>query len=101
MRFLRSRKVLKDDDASIIKAFRETQDVVYLEVFFNRYSHLVFAVSMKYLKNEEESKDVVLHLFERLSSDLNKYHVEHFSNWLFTVTKNHCLRLLKNRTYNN
>jgi len=99
MRFLRSRKVFKQDDAAVLEAYRNTSDSLYLGILFDRYSHLVFAVSMKYLKNEEDSKDAVLQVFEKLSVDLKKYRINEFSHWIHTVTKNHCLRLLKKRSF--
>jgi RNA polymerase sigma-70 factor (ECF subfamily) len=52
---------------------------------------------MKYLKNEEDSKDAVMHLFARMPEDLLKYRVEQFSHWLYVITKNYCLKELKNR----
>jgi len=99
MRFLRSRKVFQQDDSVIIEAYRNTSDNQYIGILFDRYSHLVFAVSMKYLKNEEDSKDVVLQVFEKLSGDLKKYQINQFSSWIYSVTKNHCLRQLKKRSF--
>jgi RNA polymerase sigma factor (sigma-70 family) len=97
MHFLRSKKVLQQDDAQLIEAYKNTSDSFYIGILFDRYSHLVFAVSMKYLRDEDDSKDVVIHIFEKLVSDLKKYKIEHFSNWLYTITKNHCLLLLKKK----
>jgi RNA polymerase sigma-70 factor (ECF subfamily) len=78
----------------IISSFKKTHDPLFIEILFDRYSHLIFAVSMKYLKNEEESKDAVLRIFEKLPSDLVTYQIQYFSSWLHTVTRNHCLRFL-------
>ena len=66
-------------------------------VLFDRYSHLVYAVSYNYLKDEDDCKDTVLHIFENLSNDLNKYEIRNFSSWLHVVTKNYSLRLLSKR----
>src|SRR6185436_9671499 len=99
MRFLRSKKVINMEDAALVDAFKKSGDGEYLGVLFDRYSHLVFAVSMKYLHNEEESKDVVMHIFEKLAADLKKYQVDNFSHWLYVITRNHCLRLLRNKSY--
>ncbi|MCX6290948.1 MAG: sigma-70 family RNA polymerase sigma factor [Bacteroidetes bacterium] len=99
MRFLRSRKVVQQDDSQIITAFRETGDTLYIGILFDRYCHLVFAVSMNYMKNEEDSKDVVLYVFEKLGNDLKKYDIKNFSSWLYSVTKHYCLRLLNKKPY--
>ncbi len=50
---------------------------------------------MKYLKNEERSKDAVMQIFEKLFSDLLKHKIENFKPWLHMVVRNHCLGLLR------
>jgi RNA polymerase sigma-70 factor (ECF subfamily) len=87
-------------DDEVISSYRKTKDAIYIGILFDRYSHLVFAVSMKYLKNEEDSKDAVLRIFEKLPADLLHYEIQYFSSWLHTVTRNHCLRFLEqNKVY--
>jgi RNA polymerase sigma factor (sigma-70 family) len=99
MKFLRSRKVFNQDDASVIASYRSTSDSLYLGILFDRYSHLIFAVSMNYLKNEEDSKDAVIHIFERLAGDLKKYEIRNFTHWIHRVTRNYCLRQLSKKSY--
>jgi len=50
---------------------------------------------MKYLKDEDESKDAVMLVFEKLLEDLKKYKIENFKSWLHITTKNHCLMKLR------
>ena len=100
MRFLKSKKIYKEDDADVISAYRNTSDSIYLGILFDRYSHLAFAVAMNYLKNEEDSKDAVIHVFEKLATDLKKYDIKIFSHWLYSVTKNYCLKQLGKKSFN-
>jgi RNA polymerase sigma factor (sigma-70 family) len=100
MLFIKSGKGSSKSDDELISAFRVSRDSAIIGILFDRYSHLVFAVSMKYLKNEDDSKDTVIRVFEKLPQDLIKYEIHNFSSWLHTVTKNHCLRFLsKNKFY--
>ena len=92
MRFLRSNRKVHLSDEEIIESYRHEANPELLAILFERYSHLVFAVSMNYLKNEEESKDAVLAIFEKLASDLQHYHIRKFSAWLHAVTRNYCLK---------
>ncbi len=62
---------------------------------FKRYTHLVYGVCMKYLKDEDESKDAVMQIFEKLLIDLKKYEIQNFKSWLHTVAKNYCLMQLR------
>ena len=99
MRFLLTRKTFPLDDTAVIAAYRSTSDASYLGILFDRYCHLVFAVSMNYLKNEEDSKDAVLHIFEKLAEDLTKYEIRNFSSWLYSITKNYCLKQLREKKF--
>ncbi len=54
---------------------------------------------MKYLKNENDSEDAVMDIFEKLLTDLKKHEVSNFKSWLYSVSKNHCLmKLRKDKT---
>ena len=97
MRFLRSKNPSLRSDEDIINDFRKSGDQALIGVLFDRYSHLVYAVSYNYLKDEEDCKDAVLHIFENLGKDLNRYEIKNFSSWLHVVTKNYSLRQLSKR----
>lgn len=84
-------------DAELVARYRQSADKQVLGILFKRYTHLVFGVSMKYLKDEDDSKDAVMQIFEKLITDLKKYPVENFKSWLHTVTKNYCLMQLRSR----
>jgi len=64
-------------------------------MLFERYTHLVFGVCMKYLKNEENSKDAVMQIFEQLFDKLLLHQISNFPSWLHTVARNHCLMQLR------
>lgn len=56
---------------------------------------------MKYLRDEESSKDAVMQIFEKLFVDLRKHEVSNFKSWLHSVTRNHCLHILRDSKYQN
>lgn len=85
------------DDQQLIGLYKSKGDRRALSALFERYSHLVFGVCMKYLKNEEDSKDATLSVFEKLQEDLKRFEVEKFSHWIHRVAKNYCLMQLRNR----
>jgi RNA polymerase sigma factor (sigma-70 family) len=96
--WLKSNKnIINDTDEVLLKAFRKNGDRKVLGVLFNRYSHLVFGVCLKYLKNEEDAKDATLQIFEKLIVDLRRFEVKKFSYWVHSVAKNYCLMQLRNR----
>jgi len=83
------------DDKLIIEKYIESEDKSLVGELFKRYTDFVFLVSMKYLKNEERSKDAVMQIFEKLFSDLLKHQIDNFKPWLHMVVRNHCLGLLR------
>lgn len=54
---------------------------------------------MKYLKNEEASKDAVQYVFSKAIVEVDKYHIEHFKSWLYTIARNHCFMQLRNKNH--
>ena len=100
LRFLKSKAGNSKSDSELIAGYKESRDEQCVEILFNRYCHLSFAVCMNYLHSEDESKDAVLEIFEKISKDLLKYEVRDFGSWLHSVTKNHCLHVLKKKKQN-
>ena len=68
-----------------------------LGVLLQRYTLLLFGVGMKYLKNEEEAKDAVQHVFLKVLTELPRYRVDYFKSWLYMIAKNHCLMKLREK----
>lgn len=83
------------EDSDLLFQYRKGADARCVGELYRRYSHLVFGVCMKYLKNTAESEDAVMEIFEKLHLDLRKVEVEHFKSWLYTVARNHCLMKLR------
>ena len=82
-------------DLEIIKLFKKENDKKYVGELYKRYTDFVFLVSMKYLKDETESKDVVMEIFEKLFTDLKKHEIANFKSWLYSVIRNHCFQKLR------
>lgn len=84
-------------DEQLVARYARTRDAEYVGQLYERYTHLVFAVCMKYLGNEEEAEDTVMLLFEKLLEELKHARIETFKGWLYTVAKNQCLMQLRHR----
>ena len=93
--FIRSGRRSEESDAELVQKYRNSREPAYIGELFQRYTHLVFGVCMKYLKNTEESKDAAMEVFEKIMTELKRHEVENFKPWLYFVTKNHCLMKLR------
>lgn len=82
-------------DSELISQYKETNDSAIVGVLFQRYTHLIFGVCVKYLKDEDEAQDASMQLFEKLLVDLKKHDIQQFKAWLHMVCKNYCLMQLR------
>lgn len=85
------------DDAELLDKFYADRNNEWLGILLQRYTLLLLGVCMKYLKNEEEAKDSVQQIFEKVISELQKYPVTYFKSWLYMIAKNHCLMKMRNK----
>lgn len=84
-------------DAELLYRFKQSDDSEWLGVLLQRYTLLLFGVSMKYLKNEDEAKDAVQQIFLKVIQEIKKYKVDYFKSWLYMIARNYCLTLLRNQ----
>ncbi|HXH17839.1 MAG TPA: sigma-70 family RNA polymerase sigma factor [Chitinophagales bacterium] len=96
--FLRSSKRTHESDGELVQKYRNSGDLVYIGELYQRYTHLVFGVCMKYLHNVEESKDAAMEVFEKIMQELKRHEVENFKPWLYFVARNHCLMKLRRQS---
>jgi RNA polymerase sigma factor (sigma-70 family) len=82
-------------DEEVVNTYRLSSDKQWVGVLFERYSPLVFGVCLKYLRNKDESRDMVVNIFEKLMVDLKNFDIQKFRPWLHSVTRNHCLMFLR------
>lgn len=75
--------------------YRRYGDVAVLGALYEPYMDMVFGVCFQYLRDEEDSKDAVMQIFEKLIIDLRQHEVSNFKSWLHSVARNHCLMKLR------
>lgn len=64
---------------------------------YNRYHKLLYVLAYRYLMNTDMAEDVVQHVFTRLWEFRSELRVGiSLKNYLFTMTKNHVLNLIRN-----
>jgi RNA polymerase sigma factor (sigma-70 family) len=97
MFFKRFRRARPTTDAEFVAAYKTTGDLDLLGELYERHIDLVYAVCYKYLRDEADSKDAVMQLFEQLVTDLRRHDVTNFKSWLHSVARNHCLMHLRSQ----
>ena len=84
-------------DQELLDRFSHDRNNDWLGILLSRYTMLLFGVCMKYLKNEEESRDAVQQVFLKVITELHKYRVDFFKSWVYMIAKNHCLMKLRDK----
>ena len=82
-------------DEALVDLYRTSKSTEAFGQLYERYSHLVYGVCMKYLKDTDNAKDAAMQIFEKLISDLPRHDVQVFKAWLYRVAQNHCLMILR------
>jgi RNA polymerase sigma-70 factor (ECF subfamily) len=82
-------------DEELVTLYKLERSSTCIAIIYERYGHLVMGTCMKYLKNEVESQDITMQIFEELHSKLLKHDINYFKSWLYMVTKNECFMFLR------
>jgi RNA polymerase sigma factor (sigma-70 family) len=84
-------------ETDLLKEYRQTGDLSILGKLYEPQMEMVFAIAMKYFKDEDDAKDTVMQIFEELIPKLRQHEVENFKAWLGMVTRNFCLMALRKK----
>lgn len=90
-------KARPPDDLELVQQYQRTGDLDCIGKLFDRYTEMVYLVCLKYLQNEEDSKDATMQVFENLVESLKRHEVHNFKSWLHTIARNYCLMQLRNQ----
>jgi RNA polymerase sigma-70 factor (ECF subfamily) len=82
-------------DERLVSDYLENGDKEILAILFERYTHLVYGICLNYLADSDQCKDAVMEIFESLFHKLAVHKVQNFRNWLYSVTRNHCLMTIR------
>ncbi|MGO1520922.1 MAG: RNA polymerase sigma factor [Sphingobacterium sp.] len=82
-------------DEDLLNRYLKDDDLRHLGELYLRHSEMVYYVCLRYFKEEETSKDVVMQIFEELIEKVKKQSIRDFPRWLYVISKNHCLMALR------
>ena len=86
-------RALEDQDL-LTHAIAE-EDPIAASELFSRYIELVYGVCLKYMGDKTDAEDELMHVYELFVKKIKKHDVENVKSWLYVLTKNHCLGVLR------
>jgi RNA polymerase sigma-70 factor (ECF subfamily) len=84
-------------DEALLAHYRASGDMRVIGELYTRYTHLVYGNCLRFMGNEEDAKDAVMQVFEKLIRVLAETEIHYFSSWLYQVSSRHCLMVLRKR----
>ena len=84
-------------DSDLLMKYRETEDLTLVSELFGRYTSMIYAVCLKYLRDRDDAKDAVMQVFEKLPATLKGHEIANFKSWLYVTTRNHCLMQIRSK----
>ena len=86
-------------DEELLSRYRSEGDREWLGGLLQRYTLLLFGVAMKYLQDRDAAEDAVQQVFLKTLTSLPQGAIHNFKGWLYVLMRNHCLQLLRDRSY--
>ncbi len=88
------------EDAVLLQEYRSSGELDILGELYSRYMHLVYGLCLKYLRNRDDAMDTVMQIFEKLVTEAGQHEVKNFKSWLYVLSKNYCLMLIRSAKSN-
>lgn len=95
MKFIKNTSQDNSDESALLQEYKQTGDLEILGKLYSKYMPLIYGLCLKYLKDEDHSKDAVMQIFEELVNKLRIHEVANLKSWLYTLARNHCLMVLR------
>jgi RNA polymerase sigma factor (sigma-70 family) len=86
---------MSHQETTLLTEYKASGDIQLLAKLYQPYMPLVYGLCLKYFKNEEQSQDAVMEIFEELIQKLKIHSVTHFKSWLYSYARNYCLMYLR------
>ncbi len=82
---------MKLTDSELVLQAKQGSESAFEELVY-RYDRSVLSIALKYVRSEDEAKDIYQEVFIRVYRGLKKFEMRsEFSTWLFRITTNVCL----------
>lgn len=93
--FLQSIKENKDVDLVHNYVVHSCSDSI--AELYRRYSSRILGCCYLLLKDLNEAQDACMEVFEKIMRKLPESQPQHFSGWVYAISKNHCLEIIRKK----
>ena len=86
-------------DEEVFALVRDSNDEQAYRVLYRRYSKRLYAYCLRALGNRDDAQDVFQTIAMTVYDKRKSFSGGSFAAWLFTITRNMCLKALRNRRH--
>lgn len=86
------------EEQELIAQYKASGNQELIGAIYKPYMQLVYGVSLKYLKNQQDAQDAVMGIYELVSKKIMSHDVKAFRPWLYVVSKNYCFDQLRKKS---
>jgi RNA polymerase sigma factor (sigma-70 family) len=86
-------------DTALLQLYAAEKDSRYAGALLSRYTLRLFGVCFKYLKDEEDAKDMVQQVCVKAIAEMGKYPIENVGGWLYRIAQNACISKIRSHKY--
>lgn len=86
-----------EDNIDLVKRCQNNDNKAFDDLY-KKYSPLIYGICLRYLKDKEESKDIMQDCFIKILEKIKKYHLQgSFEGWLRRLTINTIIDYIKKK----
>ena len=85
-------------DEELLNRYKKTGNQRWLSQLFARYVELVYGVCLRYSPDVREAEDMTMDIYAKIVNKAKTHNIKHFKNWLYVLSKNHCLEKIRKMT---
>ena len=94
-------RINQASDEEIVDLYLKTQKDKYFSEIYKRYSGKIFGKCLSFFKEEAEASDAVHDVFMKILVNLSKFgEKSKFSTWVYSITYNYCIDLIRKKKKN-
>ena len=86
-------------DEQVFALVRDNNDEQAYRVLFRRFDKRIYAYCMRALGNQDDAEDTFQTIFLTVYDKRQSFKDGSFPAWLFTITRNMCLKAIRNRKH--
>ncbi len=87
-------------DEELLTEFRKTGNRTLVAELFDRYVHLIYGACRRYTDHEEDCRDLVMTIFEKVLHRAANDEVKAVNSWLYSIANNECISFLRKARIN-